>query len=787
MVQFYRKKKGQSLFAGIAAISFSVMIFEISLTRIFSVKYDYHYAFLAISIAIVGIGLGGILLNLASFIESEPEEEIIMWAGPICSLSLFCFLLTISLTKGSWGLFAGIISALIPFLSCGIILSYLFRSFAEHMGKLYGFDLLGASLGTILVVPLLKMGAISSILTGGISASIGWSIIPINSRRGKKRITQFLISILPIPVLGIHFYNGFPGKIPVDPYWEKEMGRILGLKWLEGEVIESRWSAFGRTDLIAFRKLPDAMMLFIDGSAGTLMFRFNGDLNSQKNVVTPYLTRHFSGSVPFAIAEPQHKERVLIIGSGGGGDVLTALLGGAKKVTAVEINGDMVSIVRKYSHYNGGIYGELSGVEVIVAEGRNFLKRTKESYDIILLTLPVTKSSRTPDAYSLSENFLFTIESIKDYLDHLTQMGQLAIVAHNDREIIRLVFLAIEALRSLKIPLSESLKYIYTTGEEQLPLFVLQRSPIDLKRLDKLKEVVFARGYPLYLTYIPGYINYSTRLDLPIKDVSPAKVLSLMANGKARPSELIEELPFDCRPVSDESPFFFKMEKGLPNVLNYLLMISLSLALMFFLLQKHLVPMDSRRRTPFFSLIFASIGMGFMLIEVPLLQKFTLFLGHPVYSLCIILLFILLGAGLGSFISSKTQRFNSMTKFKMGTFLIALMCLLHIIFINKSFILLMGSPFLIRAIFSGIALFPLGFSLGIPFPMGLKAMHELNLSKGVAGVWGINGIFSVIGSTLSIVISIKFGFFFSIILGGSIYLLLGILTHIIFPKWDFAK
>src|SRR5690606_38177404 len=166
-----------------------------------------------------------------------------------------------------------------------------------------------------------------------------------------------------------------------------------------GQVIESRWSSFGRTDLVRFPSFEDYMDIYIDGTAGTPMYSFTGDIRDPGPAVKA-LREQFPGYFPLLFLKEGSLRHALIIGPGGGRDVLLASLAGAERITAVEVNGDLVSMVRDWAHYNGGIYTDMDHVEVVVQEGRHFLKRGRDRYDVIMLTLPVTNTSRSPEGFS---------------------------------------------------------------------------------------------------------------------------------------------------------------------------------------------------------------------------------------------------------------------------------------------------------------------------------------------------------------------------------------------------
>src|SRR5450830_512398 len=206
---------------------------------------------------------------------------------------------------------------------------------------------------------------------------------------------------------------------------------------LSARVVESRWSSFGRTDLVASDLTPDEMTLFVDGAGGSAMYNLDALRKDRRERMQ--LDMHSGESFPFPLLKAGQKRSALIFGPGGGSDVAVALLGGVEKITAVEVNPDVVKIVRQYRDFNGGIYSGRPGVTAVIGDGRNFVRTTDKRFDLIMAAIPVTKSSRSVDGYALTENGLFTVEAMGEYLDRLTDNGRLVFVAHNDVEIYKLI------------------------------------------------------------------------------------------------------------------------------------------------------------------------------------------------------------------------------------------------------------------------------------------------------------------------------------------------------------
>lgn len=775
---------GKPLYLSVALISVSVLMLEIGLTRIFSVMFESHYVFLVISLAVLGLGLGGVYVHKqvakSSNSNQSRVQNLICFSSALMAVSILGMTFLISKVRLFHHILPGAALAFVPFFFAGIFLSGAFRLFPEKSAKLYAADLVGASIGSLLIVYILQIGAVNASILVAILSVIpaGLFIFQNLPSKLKKGGILFLIGGLILTFL-LNYVHPLLEPIPMARGSFKEMAQMLAHPSFETDIIESRWSAFGRTDLVADEKNPDRMMFFVDGTAGTRMLRFDGNRSSlNKHELTM-----FPGYFPFKMLAQKAKEKVLIIGAGGGRDVLISLLGGATKITAVEVNDDLVELVKKYSKFNGGIYSDFPGIKVVVQEGRNFVRATKEKYDIIMLTLPITKTSRSPEGFALTENFLFTTESINDYLDRLTSNGRLIVVAHHDVEVFRLVFTSLAAFKKKGIEPAEAMKHIYTVGPETFPLFVLKKSPLTLQEAQEIHQGMHENNYSTHSSFIP-YIEQETHFT-PLEDGLYMEhdmlnqALYLIAQGEITPLEVIEAANYNLKHATDDDPFFYHMDMGLPETLTILLFFSATALIGGWMIRPdYLKEKATPRNNIFFLSFFSLIGIGFMLIEIPLFQKFILFLGQPVYALTVLLFSLLIGAGIGSGVSGLVWKQRTIFKLRMAALMVGLIMGGYLLFLNKVFLLFLGAPFISRAIISVLLLIPLGFFLGIPFPQGMKLLKELGLGPYVPRMWCVNGIGSVLGSALAIAVAISFGFSYALIVGALIYFFIFILFTI---------
>lgn len=777
------------LLAGVFLISFSMLAYEITLSRLLSVLILYHYVFAIVSLALLGLGMGGIFVYF--FRPRTPVSE-----KRFGTLALFASLVALSIPVSAIlmvqiGYLDGVANNILfycvllflPFFFTGILLAEVFRMFPEVSARIYGADLVGAALGSLGIILFLDaFGAINTSLFLGVTAAAAALLFAsqILKKRHWRALLPTVSFIIAAVLLITNIFGAYLSDIPIiakNP--NKDIHRALYEKASPGRIIDTRWSAFGRTDLVEYTEYPAQMEIYIDGTASAPMYQFNGDLENPDTSVQDLKTT-FTGYFPFYFLTEEERDSALIIGPGGGRDVLLALMGGVNDITAVEVNPDLVEMVRDYGQYNGGIFTDFPSVKIIVDEGRNFLKRQKGQYDIIMLSLPVTQTSRSLEGYSLTENFLFTTESIQDYLDHLTEEGRLMVVTHDDFTAWRLLSISLASLEQRGISHTDALKHIYTfglsSGEAVYPFFVLKKTPFGPEQALARHEKMLQLGYEPTLAYFP-FLEDEGSVNPTLKELASGEL------SFRQIEEIAREMGMDLSTVSDNNPFFYKIDVGLPQPVSLVFWLSFILLLLVLLappLYRHLrsshVRGQSRERrstkhrvTPSVAL-FALIGIGFMLIEISLIQRFILYLGQPVLSMAVLLFSLLVGAGLGSLYSSRLAGEEIYKGITTAALSIAALAIVYIFLIPLIFNQLLGLNLALRMLIMVLMLVPLGFLMGFPFPLGIRALKAREMENYIPWMWGINGVGSVLGSAFTIVIAISFGFAQALLLGAICYL-----------------
>ncbi len=766
-------------------IAFSVLLFELSLTRIFSVMLSYHFVFAVISFALLGLGLGGFLRKT---VKRMAETGLTVLAS-LFSLSIVISVILIILLPiddsaflSGAGFWVYILVATVPFIFAGAALAGLFHRFAERSSVLYGADLLGAVLGAGSVVwALNQFGPLQTVYLAGFIAGISAFLLFFSENFAlNQRVTIFPVTSLLIVSAA---WLGFEGEVKIGKNPEKDMYRMLANPLDRAEIIENRWSAFGRTDLVKSALPPDDMTIFVDGSAGSPMYNFNAI--SADSSQFAHVTRTFGAYFPFYFLKENEKNEALIIGSGGGRDVVISLLGGVEKIIAVEVNPDVVEIVQDYAEFSGGIYSDHPKVEAVVAEGRNFIRSQDQKYDLIMLAIPVTKSSRSAEGFSLTESFMFTLESMREYLDRLTPEGRIVLITHSAPELYKLIGLTLEVFREKGVSESEAMSHIYTMASGKLPTLVIKKTPFQLAEAKERLEKMIALGQDTRF-FVPHVDTILAAFDKRLRDdIFQRKldqVLFGIATNRIRFNQVVANAGIDLKTVTDDRPFFYKFEQGMPQPFRtFVFLIVLSAVFMAWLiflkppgkksknqLRQKLTMTGEQKRL---LLIFFGIGMGFMLVEIALFQKLTFYFGDPLVALTLLLVSLLLGSGFGSFASASiSRRLNSAVS--VSALSTAALVIVYTIFLTEIF-----SQEVSPNVISATILLPLGFFMGIPFPISMRLLEKHNWRSAAPLMWGVNGVASVLGSALTMIIGIAVGFSYALISGALLYGVVAALAH----------
>ena len=758
------------LFFGIFLASLSGLVLEIAITRIFSAAIWYHFAFVAVSVALVGLGSSGLLVH---YRLKKIKEN---WAGDLTIASsigitvVLPLILYVMHSLASQVLYLPLYMFLfaIPFFFIGITISAAFSAFAHVAGRLYAADLIGASLGAILVVFLLQiMGGEGTTLVVGLLAAIFATIFSIVSKSKKKIFLSLVFIAFTLSLIYINDSTQI-FSIPTDPTAQKDLP--IFLRENPGSyIVKTEWNSFSRIDVVEgitgecepgsldpYFNQPQCAeeelvaKIFIDGGAGTNIISWDGQLDSLTELSS------WMQYIPFKMIDDP---KVLIIGSGGGRDVVAALVSGSTDVTSVEINPIIFRVVNSYGDKAGNLYTH-PNVDAYVDEGRSFVSRSNEKFDIIYIPFVDTWASVSSGGLGVSENFLYTMEGFQEYYDHLEDNGKIVAV----RWLIdspRFVTTFTELLKQNGFSQQDISKHLLIVSADSVEndpsvtMVIFSKSPFTNDETQFLAEFFNQNDYKPIL--IP---------DLVALDPYPA-----FFNGELSTEEFYELFPTKVHPVTDDSPFFLSFEKPIPTIVVNLVYMSLIIVAAFilgpliWLRKQHTEKTDLK--TWSVVLYFSSLGMGFILIELSLLQKFILLLGNPTTTFAILLFTILISSGIGSQISTRLIQHNT----RNLLFILAgvlVVGFVYVVLLPEIIYSVIAEEFEIKAMISVGLLFPIGLLMGMPLPTIMRLL-KYHKPTHIPWMWAINGSFSVLGAVLSVAISILYGSSYAMILGTSIY------------------
>ena len=754
-------------YAGIFFLSFSLLLFELTLIRVYSVTLFYHFAFMAISVAMLGLSAAGLTVHLSpdSFPIKKDREWSSRW-GTAFALTLIASLWVVFRIPVNAYLppdqIAGkliliyLLSA-IPFYFAGLVISGLFASYPKEAGSLYAWDLIGAGLGAIIIIPLMNV-------VGGESAPIFISVGGLAAVYffAGKRFRLIVLGLLTV-MLVLGFVNQKVG--------------LLKIKFTKGSPVENmdvrynKWNSFSKVTVIPFRPaanevytwcpspnfpLPVGMVhmgMMVDDGSSSPIVPFDG-----KNLEAVEYLKYDLTSLCHRM---QGDGYTLIIGCGGGRDVLTGLLFDAKHIDAVDINPLVFDAMNnEISDFCGSIYRH-DKVDWFAVEGRAFARRNPNRYDLIQVAMIDTWAATTAGAYSLSENTLYTVQAYRDYIHALKPGGMLSFTRFffkPPRQTLRLVSVFLEAAKNEGIKNPEDCILVGMYGSLGTVLFKIE--PFTAGEIEKFKNSLNELGFNL--VYSP--------------DSRPDPYFRSLISMTDK-TDFYDKYVYDMSPTTDDKPFFFNMLKvkdflkafeikeGLK--FNYYATYTLLVLLIISIIATIavlIIPTLVKGGSPIkgagnkqLLLYFICIGLSYIMIEVALLQRFVLLLEHPARAASGVIAGMLISSGVGSMIWEKIRENRRQKVLKSAFLIIGIGLLIHI---TVGWSLIHGVIHLnifLKVLISAVLIVPLGIAMGIPLPAGLTAVSESNRDI-VAWCWALNGAASVIASSLGVTIAMGYGF-----------------------------
>ncbi len=774
--------------AGLFLLSAATLAFEVNLTRLFSVAQFYHFAFMTVSLALLGFGASGTFLTLAGKRIRHPSLALTFFSWGFALTAVAAYALTlylpfdsfrVAIDRWQWGILALHYLALsVPFFCAGAATGLLLALRRGAVGRTYAANLTGSALGCLLAVLAPPwtggegMVLLAASLGGSAALCFGW-------------LRKWPPTLLQAALVGVLLATSFRPPSVLEIHLSPYKGLRYALQYPDSRLLLRAWNGISRVDVVEsslIRSLPGQGIacrgqpppqraLYVDGD----------DMSPITCVADPAELRPLTDCLLTALPYRLRPEaQALILDPRGGWDVWVALAEGARSVTAVESNPLVIAAVRAQGEWAGDLYNR-PDVALFVEDGRAFLAGPRPRYDIVLFSLSTPYHPVTSGAYSLAENYRYTVEGFTAAMRRLTDGGLLTVVRWAQSppsEEVRAFALAIEAVEQTGGDPARSLVALRSYNQV---LILARRGPFTAAELDAVREFAAARS--LDLVYAPDIRPDETNRYnvMPTPEHYLAFTGLLGAEDRAR---WLAEYRFDVAPPTDDRPFFghFFRWRQLPEVLamaghvwqpfggaGYLVLLALlgiAVAAAGLLI---LLPLAGLRTAPrprpgavSLRLVpFGLLGLAFMLVEIPLLQRFILFLGHPAYAMAGVLGALLFFSGLGSLLSAR---------FPPQGILATVVALVVLYGLGTPLLSggPLGWPFGARVALTVLGLAPLGMAMGMPFPRLLGKLQD-EAPALVPWAWGVNGALSVVASVLAALMALSWGFRAVLVAGALAY------------------
>ena len=775
---------GRCYFA-IFALATATLSYQILITRFFSVMLYYHFAFAAISLAMLGLTRGAMEVyeNLDRYTADRVGAEFARHAawfamtGVGAMVAFLCVPLVVPAEYVTVALGIATIAFVKPFTESGVCITLLLTRLPYSGGWLYASDLAGAAIGCIgVILLLLVIDPVSATMgIGAFAAAAGWIMARGSADIRSARLSGAVALTLAV-VTAMHTGLDLSGKSHLGVFWAKGVQQM-------GTLFE-RWNTYSRIRVIGlgesepfgwgFAHVPDKRIdqhiLDIDAGANTVITRNDGDISK---------LAYLKDDVINAAYQVEPVADVAVVGVGGGRDILSALLFGAKRIRGIEINPAIFEVLTdKFADFSGHLDRQ-PGVSLVNAEARSYINHSSERYDLVQISLIDTWAATAAGGLTLTENRLYTVEAWDDFYRALKPGGMLSVSRWFDPkshrvELHRLVAIAASALQRQGVPAAELSKHVIAVNVGNIVTVITRPDALTNAEWLKARTNLEARGFKILLG----------------PDVAYDAITTTLMSGKAD-AAFFASLVENITPSTDDNPFFFFTErfqnlvtKPSATLSSNNAAISMTLILIVVALcacaYYIVVPfVRLAKRMPLSVLTppvtyFCAIGMGFMLIEVSQMQRLMVFLGHPVYGLAVVLFTILLFSGIGSTTVSGSYPRPAAVIGRAAALLTTLIVagLLTPILTASA----RSAATDVRILLSVLLLAPPAFCMGMMFPLGLSIWRDR--SELLPFFWSANGITSMLASVLGMALSIAFGISNTYAIGVGFYLVCAIMIAV---------
>lgn len=805
---------------GVFLVAMSTLALELLLTRVFDVILTSNLAYFIVTSAVFAIGLAGIYTSLRPIPSGDAVRPLLtklaigfaVWSALLVPIiNALPFAPDDKLTKEPVSqvlYFIGIyLTLLIPFFLAGYILIAVFSTYARRIQTLYFWDLVGAGIGCALIVPVIPMvgpGGLTLVIAGvGLIAAALFA----TSRKVAGACVAAAVVIAAVPFIYMPNYIDFTNYEDHRGIVEdKALGRLEITKWdpiSKIDVLDKpytpaeyekswRWWTGGDRKHIAYD----------GGSQSSFFYKFDGDLTKlRKDIEADRMfarQQFWQISVPLAnYLKRDTGHEVLVIGAAGGHDTKGALMYGASHVDSIELVGAVLALGKgKYAAYTGNFFNNPKA-DIRQGEGRSFLRASHKKYDVIQIHSNHTSSSIAAGNGAIAPVYLQTVQAYREYFTHLKDDGILQI---NHHMYPRMITTAAVAWKQLGFKDFKKHVVIFTTPvEHNLPTVLFKMTPWTQTELDAIDGFLNQPGIdPFY-----GY-----KFEEHPLDVSKSFLPEVFYSGDL-PKDITDKMSVDVTPVTDDNPYFNLLRKRIevlqpdpehyvsaamvqiPNdqmkkgnvPMDMIHLIGISIVSVVFVTLFVFLPLRfstigrAEGTKPWPLLVyFSCLGLGFIVIELTFIQKFMQLIGSPLYTYSTVIFVLLLASGLGSLLSEKIVPTES-GRWRIPFFAIIAMVILFALVEKTMFNFGLQFDLPGRIAVAAVLLFPVGFFLGMPFPLGVLAI-ESRPKGAIAWAWGMNGAFTIVGGALSVVLSVKFGFTVTLLVSMLIYAL----AALVFPR-----
>ena len=772
---------------GLFFIALTTLLLELTLIRVFDHLWFPNMAYLIITLAMFSIGVSGVIISLAPAEQYRYFKIIIPVLVVLMAAACYAILPALSELQFNYKslgetpvkaltTFMSILAVIAtPFLISGLVISSIFSRYADQIQKLYFWDLAGAAMGCVIIILVVKRfsGPGLIVLCAGTSL---FAAAFFMSNRIMSFLTMCLAAAIAVtPLLRDQAFD-------ITPHMNKR-----GFKFFHesGKIENSLWDPVSSIDIIDFRS-GIKWVAYDGGTMTSYYYKFDGDYEALRENIEEQKSKQFWGPMVLAshMLKADTDQEVLVIGAAGGQETKAALVYGASHVDAVELVESVINYAKaNYAEWTGNVYNHPK-VNAVHGEGRSFLRSTDKKYDIIQIMSNHTSSSLAAGSGAMSPVYLQTVEAYKEYFEHLKDDGILHI---NHHLYPRMIATASQAWYEMGRTNFRQHAFVMEARQvaDNLPTTLIKMSPWTQEEITALEELLnFNGGFHTVVHPLIEEKNY-----LPEE----------FFNGQLSEAT-IEQTPYHIGPVTDDNPFFNfirrslaveevdnskfvnhsaafllnkRREAGFPlDVLH--LFVTGTASFLFAVIVLGIPLLFSRTgRTKWegkssFMGYFACLGAGFIVIELVLIQMFMKLIGYPAYTYATVVFAMLLGAGLGSAASAKLD-IRSLKQLRIPFIAAVVSVLILLLFKDMIFNIALQTPLLMRIIVASVLLIPIGFFLGMPFPIGITLAKDKPAGT-VAWCWAMNGLCTIVGGFFSVILSIYFGFTVTLLAAVSLYI-----------------